>query len=340
ADRIRLGHHDEAMIDEPESEEEIAARLAKRRKSLRRIAIALAVGTLSWGAFLYVKYGMKKSDLGGACHYAIQCKPAAPRCLRLTADSQGACSRPCDPGSDCAPGIRCVKVGLDEYDDRGVPLEGGYCIPQALIDERKRAMEDAGVIDAGKLDSWLAVPEIANQLEGEVDLASESGETKEYVVKGTLIRAGAATSTAKKRTIADASTLRLFFVDDDKQTFSVVAMGGTPGDVRVDKTGKTDRVADRDCDVWNLVEGRITREACVIPGGAFIDPGAHVAWPWARELAVRGVFPLRVVETDSKGHEMSRITATRLIVHPVDASLFAIPHAYKNLAGARPTNSG
>jgi hypothetical protein len=263
----------------------------------------------------------------------MHCKPEAPQCLRLAADSPGACSRPCDPGSDCAPGIRCVKVGLEERDDRGVPLEGGYCIPQALIDERKRALYDGGVVDAGKLDSWLPVPEIANQLEGEVDIASGAGETKRYVVKGTLIRAGAAERTAKKRTIADASTLRLFNVDDDKQTFSVVAMGGTPGDVRVDKTGKTDKVTGRDCDVWNLVEGRITREVCVVPGGAFIDPAAHLASPWARELAVRGVFPLRVVETDSKGHEMSRITATHLSVHPVDASLFAIPHAYKNLAG-------
>ena len=118
-----------------------------------------------------------------------------------------------------------------------------------------------------------------------------------------------------------------------KQTFSVVAMGGTPGDVNVTKTGKADKVADRDCDVWNLVEGKITREVCVTPGAAFIDPSAHVASPFARELAVRGVFPLRIVETDAKGRETSRTTATRVSVHPVDASLFAIPHAYKNLAG-------
>ena len=323
------------MIDEPETEEEIAARLAKRRKSRRRAAIVAVLGVVSWGGFLYVKYGMKKSDLGGACSYAIQCKPAAPRCLRLLADSPGACTRTCDAdaGTDCAPGIRCVKVGTDEYDDRSVPIEEGYCIPQALLDERKRAMNDGGVRDAGKLDSVLAVPEIANQLEGEIEIASGAGETKEYVVKGALIRAGAADSTSKKRTIADASTLRLFYVDDDKQTFSVVAMVGTPGDVKVDKTGKTDKVAGHDCDVWTLGEGRVTREACVIPGGAFIDPAAHVAWPWARELAVRGVFPLRVVETDSKGHETSRMTATHLDVHPVDATLFAIPHAYKNLAG-------
>ena len=321
------------MIDEPESEEEIAARLEKRRKSRRRAAIVAALGVVSWGGFSYVKYGMKKEDLGGPCSYAVQCKPEAPRCLRLTADSPGACTRTCDAGTDCAPGIRCVKVGLDEYDDRGVPLESGYCIPQALIDEHKRALMDGGEPDAGKLDSWLAVPEIANQLEGEMDVASANGETKRYVVKGTLVRAGAADSTAKKRTIADASTLRVFYVDDDKQTFSVVAMGGTPEDVRVDKTGKTDKVADRDCDVWNLVDGRIMREVCVVAGGAFLDPASHVASPWVRELAVRGVIPLRVVESDSKGHEISRTTATHLSVHAVDASLFAIPHAYRNLAG-------
>ena len=323
------------MIDEPESEEERAARLAKLRKSRRRAAIVAALGLVSWAGFSYVKYGMKKSGLGGECAYGIQCKPEAPRCLRLLADAPGACTRRCDAdaGTDCAPGIRCVKVGTDEYDDRSVPIEEGYCIPQALLDARKRALSDGGVVDAGKLDSWLSVPEIANQLEGEIEITSASGETKRYVVKGTLVRAGAADATAKKRTIADASTLRVFHVDDDKQTFSVVAMGGTPGDVRVDKTGKTEKVADRDCDVWNLVEGRATREVCVVPGGAFIDPAAHVAAPWMRELAVRDVFPLRVVETDSKGHETSRMTATHLDVHPVDASLLAIPHAYRNLAG-------
>lgn len=321
------------MIDEPESEEEIAARLAKRRKSLRRAAIVGALGLVTWGGFLWVKYAMKKSDLGGPCEYGVQCKPEAPRCLRLTADSQGACTRTCDPSADCAPGIRCVKVGLDEYDDRGVPLEGAYCIPQTLIDERKRSLHDGGAPDAGKLDSWLAVPELANQLEGEIEIASSGGETKRYVVKGSLVRAGAADGSAKKRTIADASTLRVFFVDDEKQTFSVVAMGGTPGDVTVQKTGKTDKVAGHDCDVWSLVEGRSTSDVCVVAGGAFLDPAAHVASPRARELAVRGVLSLRTIDMDAKGHETSRKTVTRLDLHPVDAALFAIPHAYRNLAG-------
>ncbi len=321
------------MIDEPETEEEIAERLRKRKRSLVRAAIASVLAIASLSTYLYVRYGVKKEDLGGPCSFAMNCKTTAPQCLRLTLDGEGACSRPCDPGADCAPGIRCVKVGLEERDDRGVPLEGGYCIPQTLLDARKRALHDGGVADAGHVDSWLPVPQIENQLEGEITLQTGSAEPKTYTVKGTLLRAGSASAGGKKRTIVDASTLRLFFVDDEKQTFSVVAMGGAPGDITVKKTGATDTIDGQACDAWQLLEGKTTREVCVLTGGAFVDPAARVASPWTRELAVRGAFPLRVVELDGKGHETSRTVATHVARHAVDTSLFAIPHAYRNLAG-------
>jgi hypothetical protein len=326
------------VTEEELSEEELEALAKKKKRALVRIAVAAFLVLGSLGAFLYTRYGVKKAALGGECLYAMNCSKEAPTCLRLL-DDKGACSRSCDVGADCAPGIPCVKVGLGEYDDRGMPLEGGYCIPQTLIDARKRARTDGGTEDAGpKIDSWLPIPSVPAQLEAEVTFQTEKkgapvGEPRTFLVKGTLLRPSPSASNGKKRTIVDTNPLRLFTVDDEKQTFGITALGGSAGDVKLTKTGRTEKLLDHDCEVWKLDEPRASREACIVQGGTFMDPAAHVAAPWARELATRGAFPLRVIELDTAGHEVSRLVALRFDVHPVDASLFAVPHSYKNLAG-------
>ena len=324
--------------EEQLTDEEIEARKKKAKRAKVKIAIGAACVVVSLGAWLWTRYGVTKAPLGGDCLYAMNCAKDAPTCLRVLED-KGACSRPCDLGTDCAAGIRCMKVELGEYDDRGVPLEGGYCIPQALLDERKKARADGGV-DRGyaKIDSVLRVPEGASQLEAEVTMQSGAGEPRSFLVKGTLSRVGTETtaSAPKKRTIVDADELRLFVVDEDKRTFTVTSLAGgarRDTDVTITKTGKADRVAGRDCEIWKLEEAKTTREACVLLGGAFVDPSVHPAPSWARELAVRSAFPLRVVDVDASGHGTPRLLVTRFEAHPIDAALFAIPRAYTNTAG-------
>ena len=110
----------------------------KRPRALgARIILVAALLVATAVAWIYPRYFVTKQGLGGPCTWAMHCKPEAPRCLRESEDSGGVCSRLCEPGQDCADGIRCVKVELDERDDRGVPLQGGYCVPQAMIDARK-----------------------------------------------------------------------------------------------------------------------------------------------------------------------------------------------------------
>jgi Domain of unknown function (DUF4412) len=327
------------VTEEELSEEELEANAKKKKRAIVKIAIALFLVLGSLGAWLYTRYGVQKAELGGPCMYALHCRKEAATCLRLSLDDKGACSRSCEVGTDCAPGIPCVKVGLGEYDDRGMPLEGGYCIPQTLIDARKKGRSDGGADDGGaKLDSWLPVPVVPAQLEGEVTFQNEKkgvavGEPRSFLVKGTLLRPSPAASNGRKRTIVDTNPLRVFSIDDEKQTFAISALGGSPGDVKVTKTGRMEKLLDRDCEIWKLDEARATREACIVQGGTFMDPAARVAAPWARELAVRDAFPLRVVELDSAGHEVSRLVVVRFDVHPIEASLFAVPHSYKNLAG-------
>ena len=54
-----------------------------------------------------------------------------------------------------------------------------------------------------------------------------------------------------------------------------------------------------------------------------------MATAWERELAVRGGFPLRIVNRGK-----TKLVATKVDVHPLEASLFTIPKSYKN-AGPR-----
>lgn len=302
------------------------------RKAKIRLAVALAIGLAATGAWVYVRYLAPKAGLGGPCRYAMNCTKDAPKCMRPSIDEDGVCSRPCEPDHDCAPDIKCVKIELEEYDDRGVPLQGGYCFPQSFLDAKKRRpARDAGPPQ----DSWVDVPQGPGTVEGEIVLKWEKGgvtkgDPKGYVLKGTLLRAAAVSG--KTRTIVDTAALRVYQVDDDKKTFAPQSIDPLPGDATITKTGTKDRVAERECEVWKIDDGPTQREACILQGAAYVDPGARTVAPWLRELSVRGAFPLRVIETGAGGREVSRMTAVRFDAHPVDPALFAIPKSYKNLA--------
>ena len=209
---------------------ELAHRRTRRRKTIRT-ALALVAGALVLGSGLYVRYVAPKSGLGEPCQWAMHCRPEAPKCMRVSVDGEGVCSRPCETEADCAEGIRCVSVGLDERDERGRPREGGYCFPQSFIDAKKgrTAKPDAGSAP----DSWLTVPESPTQLEGEVVLrwqrGGAPGDEKTYLVKGTLLRdASGGEGPRLHRRIG----MRLFKVDDERARFTVVALRASGSDRR------------------------------------------------------------------------------------------------------------
>ncbi|MCA9587624.1 MAG: DUF4412 domain-containing protein [Myxococcales bacterium] len=298
-----------------------------------RRALVFALAVACGVTLVYTRWLAKKSNLAGPCSYDMHCRADAPRCMKPSADEEGVCSRPCDvDGGDCAEGIRCIKVGLDEYDDRGRPMEGGFCVPQALLDARKKK-KDAGAPPAQASTSWVDVPKVPGQLEGEIVMKRERrGAASEatYLVKGTLLRPKDAGSS---RTLVDTSSMRVFVVDDTKKTVAGAALGSAPDEVQVDKTGQKDRVADRECEVWKLQVGKTTYEACVVSGGAFVDPSSRSVPAWGRELAARAMFPLRVVTRDKAGKETSRVEVVKIEARPLDDALFEVPKSYRNLAG-------
>ena len=122
------------MHDDLDPEE----RAKLKRKAKIRLAIALAIAGLATFAWVYVRYLAPKAGLGGPCKYAMGCRSEAPRCMRPDIEEDGVCSRPCAMGADCAEGVRCVEIELDEErDSRGMPAKGGYCFPQMFLDAQK-----------------------------------------------------------------------------------------------------------------------------------------------------------------------------------------------------------
>lgn len=119
-------------------------KISRKRKVMAILALTMGLGIV--GAWAYARYAVAKAPLGGACRWAMHCHAEAPECMRPSVDEDGVCTHRCDAGVDCAPDVRCVRVELDERDDRGVPLSTGYCFPQRLLDERKaRRARDGGL---------------------------------------------------------------------------------------------------------------------------------------------------------------------------------------------------
>jgi hypothetical protein len=312
-------------VNELDDDDEAPKKTSKATIVRRALVVLLVLACA--GGWIYTRYLVKKGTLGEACSYDIHCRTEAPRCLKPSAESEGVCSRSCETDGDCAAGIKCIKVELEDRDERGRPLEGGYCFPQALLDARKkRAAGDAGAASSGaRADSWLEVPEAPGQLEGELTV-ERGGASHTFQIKGTLIR----TKGKRGPTLVDTATLRVYSVDEEKKTFSASQLAASPGEVKITKTDRRDKVADRECEIWQVDDAAgkgSAREACVVKGAAFVDPGGHVVAPLDKELAVRGVLPLRILEGDKP-----KLLVTKLDVHPVDASLFTIPKTFKNLA--------
>lgn len=306
------------------------------RATMIRRGLVVALVLLCAGGWMYTRYGVKKGTLGDKCSYDMHCRSEAPRCLKSEGtggvDAEGVCSRSCDKDADCAEGIACVKVELEDRDEKGRPLEGGYCFPKSIIEARKqRKRGDAGSgapttpTTPTTKESWLEIPNVTGQLEGTITVRRGAIE-QAFIVKGTLIRP--VMVAGKRRMIMDTSTLRVYTVEDDRKAFSASQMSAGP-DAKLTKTDRKDRLMGHECEIWQIEDDqkKKTLEACVLHGGAFVDPTGRMASSWEKELAVRSAFAIRVNEGD-----VSRLIATKIDLHPVDASDFVIPKTYRNLA--------
>jgi hypothetical protein len=114
---------------------------------------------------------------------------------------------------------------------------------------------------------------------------------------------------------------------------SAVATASKTG--KVTRTGKHETVAGYDCEDWEITHETGKREsACVAEGLSFFDLSTMagtvggVSPSWVDELRERGGFPLRTIETDPAGKEISRMEVTKIEKKPIDAANFTVPAAY------------
>ncbi|WP_394826588.1 DUF4412 domain-containing protein [Pendulispora albinea] len=113
---------------------------------------------------------------------------------------------------------------------------------------------------------------------------------------------------------------------------------GAPG---VRKTGEKETIAGRECEIWKIQHANGKRtETCITEGLAAFDfgallPGASLLRPpastpeAANEVRTKKMFPLRSIEFDPFGKELSRMVVTRIEAKKIDDSKFEVPANYK-----------
>lgn len=127
-----------------------------------------------------------------------------------------------------------------------------------------------------------------------------------------------------------------------QKSSAAVAAADPSGAPNVVKTGKHERIADQDCEIWEIRHTSGSRsEACIAEGFVDFDFGALMpgATPFtgaaSAEVKERKLFPLRSIELDANGKETSRMVVTRLERAAIDKSRFEVPKDYTYIP-ARP----
>jgi Domain of unknown function (DUF4412) len=103
----------------------------------------------------------------------------------------------------------------------------------------------------------------------------------------------------------------------------------------VSKTGKHETVAGYDCENWTVSDPTKKRtELCIAQGIAFFDVGGLKAGPTAtpsalaKEFREKKSFPLRSIEYDASGKELSRMEVTKIEKQSIDDAAFLVPPEY------------
>jgi hypothetical protein len=113
---------------------------------------------------------------------------------------------------------------------------------------------------------------------------------------------------------------------------------------KIVETGKHETIAGVDCEDWDITESNGKKvSVCIAKGVAFFDfgggmrpGGADSASAWMDELRAKKAFPLKAVETDPTGKELSRMEVTKIEKKSLDDSLFTVPAGYRSMASMIP----
>jgi hypothetical protein len=162
-----------------------------------------------------------------------------------------------------------------------------------------------------------------------------------FITKGGKLRVDVPVPDGRTaHTIFDPATKKLTILMDSQQIAMEMPLpppppGDAPKPATITRTGKHETVAGYDCEDWEIVtQGGAGNHVstCVTQGLAFFDFSA-MAGPtgghsWADELRDDNAFPLRSVEVDPAGKEISRMEVTKVAKRPVDDTAFTVPPGF------------
>jgi len=185
--------------------------------------------------------------------------------------------------------------------------------------------------------------------EGEITLhttrAGSAGQDMVVRAKGDKLRFDMPAPDGKSSSSAvyDPSANKLTMLMDAQKAYmdmdfsSPTAVPNTdPKTSAVDKTGKTETIAGFDCEDWTVKDpsGKRT-DVCMAEGLAFFDlEGVRSGGgpSWNKDLRDKKYFPLRSVEYDKDGKEVSRSEVTKIDAKKLDDALFTVPKDYTKVA--------
>lgn len=199
----------------------------------------------------------------------------------------------------------------------------------------------AATVDAGGFEGVILLKERAD---GEVTTQKLSfkGDKVRVEETGPNVETGAV--------IIDGKTHEGIMIDPDEQAYfpfpwlqqSAEELRREAEGLVVTKTGKRDKVAGHACEIYLERDTRdgSTSELCLAKGlgnpavfgltngdsslGSLL-PG------WVRDMVQEGSFPLRSIDRDKHGKEVSRFEASKVEAKPLDDGLFLPPAGYRRV---------
>jgi len=146
--------------------------------------------------------------------------------------------------------------------------------------------------------------------------------------------------------ILDSKTKTMLILFPERKAYAEIGLGGEHGeriskaveDYEVERTGKTDKVAGRSCEVWRVKEKEADaekHEICVAKGfgrtASFWMEPMKTQPPWVTQLINEGGFGLRSIRYDSTGQASTTTEVTNIEAKSLDAALFAPPAGYQKM---------
>ncbi|MDF0642553.1 MAG: DUF4412 domain-containing protein [Nitrospira sp.] len=194
-------------------------------------------------------------------------------------------------------------------------------------------------------------PATASDFEGVLHMTTTHGDEQpakmDWMIKGDKARIERARADGRTHVmILDSKAKTMLVLFPERQAYTEIKLGGEQSeriskameDYEVERTGKTDKVAGRSCEIWRVKEkgeDKEKHEICVAKGfgrtASFWMEPMKKQPTWVTRLINEGGFGLRSIRYDSTGTATTRTEVTGIEAKSMDAALFAAPAGYQKM---------